>query len=386
MNILFLINEFERGGAERVVSYLLQDLPQRFDDSKFWIFLLEKSEISYPLPDFVKIITGSAFHQTSQIKFFKLFLLALRLKKIVKKENIKTVISFLNRANYVNILSSLAGSPHRTIISERNTASIIYGKNTSMDLVNRFLIRTLYKKCAEIIAVSQGVKNDLVTNFNIPEKNIFVIYNPFDIDKIKEDADKPLDHPWVGNSRYKVMISVGRLEEQKNYTMLIRSFQRVSSQLPDARLIIIGEGKERPVLIRLIKNLALENRIDLIGQQDNPFMYLARADLFILSSVAEGFPNVLLESMICGCPVISTDCPSGPNEIITNGQNGILIPVGDTETMSKAMISLLEDQNKRSQFIENAYLRAIEFNLEKIGKQYAEFLMKKPQPNEPVKI
>jgi glycosyltransferase involved in cell wall biosynthesis len=286
----------------------------------------------------------------------------------------------------VNILSSFAGSPHRTIISERNTASIIYGKNTSMDLVNRFLIRKLYKKCAEIIAVSQGVKNDLVTNFNISEKNIFVIYNPFDIDKIKEAADKPLDHPWFGNSRYKVIISVGRLEEQKNYTMLIRSFQRVSSQLPEARLIIIGEGKERPVLIRLIKNLGLENRIDLVGQQDNPFMYLARADLFILSSVAEGFPNALLESMICGCPVISTDCLSGPNEIITNGQNGILVPVGDAETMSKAMISLLGDKNKRLQFIENAYLRAIEFNLEKIGKQYAEFLMNKPLPLEPVKI
>ncbi len=376
MNVLFLINDFDRGGAQRVVTQLLRYLPHPIPDSKFYLYLLEESEICYPLPDSVKIVSGSKLHSSGLYKFLKLSLLSQRLKKFIVKENINTVISFLYRANYVNILSLISGSTHRAIISERNTASIIYAGPGINNLINRFLIRKLYLKCQEIIAVSEGVKKDLEVNFAVPDENIKVIYNPYDIDKIKQEAQDPINHPWFINQKIKTVLSVGRLVFQKNHKLLIEAFRLAADDLPEVRLVIIGSGPEEEHLTQLIQKLEIGTKVELSGQQKNPFAYMARADLFVLPSIAEGFPNVLVEAMICGCPVVSTDCSSGPAEIITNGLNGILVPVNDIIAMSEAIISLLNDEERRSWLVENARKKADEFNLSIIGRHYANLLNK----------
>lgn len=371
MNILVLINEFERGGAERVASNLLNYLPKKFSGSKFYLFLLEKSQIVYPIPDHVEIIFGSSFHSRQIFKFFKLRLLALRLRKVVREKNITLVLSFLTRANYVNALALSKATSHHAIISERNTPSWVYPKGTLAGMVNRLMIKYLYNKCSRIIAVSEGVRNDLVSNFKIPEKRISVIYNPFDIEKIEDAARETADHPWFREGEFRVVVNVGRLERQKNQQLLINAFQSVAERLADARLLIIGEGKERAKLTRLINRLGLREKIDLTGLKVNPFAFLAKAHVFVLSSSAEGFPNVLVEAMICGCPVISTDCQSGPAEIIKNNENGILVPVNDKKAMSEAMINLLGDAEMRTAFRVQGQKCARNFNLDSIVRQYA---------------
>lgn len=375
MKILFLINEFGRGGAERVVSYLLYHLPKISPELIPILCILEKSEYAYPIPDNIKIYTGSKYHSSNILKFFKLPLLALRLKRFIKKNKIKVVISFLNRANYTNILARYYGSDHRCIISERNTPSLIYRSQSNTDIINRFLIRKLYPSSQAIIAVSKGVQKDLEEKFNIPEGKISVIYNPYDIDDIKQKSQEELKHKWLDNKTYQTIITVGRLEKPKNHSILIQAYKQVIESLPNVRLLIIGEGLERNRLTHLVAKLDLNNKIDFTGELKNPFSYVSRADLFVLSSDVEGFPNVLVESMICGCPVVSTNCRSGPDEIITNGTNGILVPVGNINALSNAIITILQNDQLKIDFKNNSEETVQDYEINKIVKQYWKILI-----------
>jgi len=377
MNILFLINEFERGGAERVVSYLLNQPPKSHPEIVPILFTLEKSDYAYSISDKIKIYSGSKYHSSNFIKFIKLPFLALRLKRIIKQNNVKKVISFLTRANYVNILSRYCGSDHHCIISERNTPSLVYGSWSMTDIINRLLIRYLYPSCEEIIAVSKGVQIDLEDKFHISEDKISVIYNPYDIVQIKQKSQEDPKHVWLENISYTTIINIGRLEKQKNQTLLLRAFKQVNDRHPESRLLILGEGSERKHLSKLIRDLGIDSKVQIPGQQNNPFTYLSKADLFVLSSDFEGFPNVLVEAMVCGCPVISTDCPSGPNEIITHNINGILVPIGDIDAMSSAIVLLIKNNQLRNTLIKNAKKRVSDFSLDKIINQYYQLLLNK---------
>ena len=186
-----------------------------------------------------------------------------------------------------------------------------------------------------------------------------------------------IDHQWLNDPELINIVSLGRLERPKNQSLLIRAFQTVLIKNKNARLIIIGEGTERSYLAQLIEEFNLGAAISLIGQIDNPYSYLARADLFVLSSNTEGFPNVLVEAMICGCPVISTNCKSGPNEIITHGKNGILVSNGDVKAMSNAIISLIQNNELRNTLIKSAKRKLYDFSLDKIINQYYQILLSK---------
>lgn len=375
MKILFLINEFEKGGAERVVSYLLTHLPKFYPEINPILYLLEKSAFAYSLPENIDIYTGSKYHSSNMIKFLKLPVLALRLKRFIIKNKIQVVISFLNRANYTNILARYLGSDHRCIISERNTSSFVYGTKSVNNRINRLLIHKLYPGSQTIIAVSKGVKNDLVQKFNIPDGKISVIYNPYDIELIRQKSREKLTHKWLDNKEYKILISVARLEKQKNHALLIRSFKLVSDELPETRLLLLGEGRERENLIKLIRSHGLDSKIQILGQQNNPFSFLRRSDLFVLSSDFEGFPNALVESMICGCPVVSTNCKSGPEEIISDGVNGLLVPVGNKIALSNAICEVLKNEKLRLNLKKNALQSIKRFEISNIIQMYSQILV-----------
>ena len=375
MKILFLINEFERGGAERVVSYLLTHLPKFYPEINPVLYLLEKSEYAYSLPENIDIYTGSRYHSSNMIKFLKLPILALRLKRFIIKNKINVVISFLNRANYTNILARHFGSDHRCIISERNTSSFVYRSKSVIGMINRTLMHQLYPASQTIIAVSKGVKEDLVKNFKIPDRLISVIYNPYDIELIRQKSLEKLAHKWLDNKKYKILISVARLEKQKNHALLIRSFKQVNDELPETRLLLLGEGHERENLNRLIKSHGLDSKIQILGQQNNPFPFLRKSDLFVLSSDFEGFPNALVESMICGCPVVSTNCKSGPDEIITDGVNGLLVPVGNKIALSNAICRVLKNEKLKLDLKKNALQSVKRFEISNIAKIYNKILV-----------
>lgn len=189
-----------------------------------------------------------------------------------------------------------------------------------------------YTQADGIISVSEGLKTDLVDNYRFPPELIKVIYNPLVKKEDQQLAQQPIDHPWFQDGVNNIILGMGRLENQKNWPLLIRSFSRFVEK-HDARLVILGEGKNRAQLEKLIAELKLEHKIQLPGFVSNPYAYFARCRFLALCSDWEGFGNVLVEAMSVGTPVISTDCPSGPAEILQNGKWGELVPPGDAEQL-----------------------------------------------------
>ncbi|NLO89188.1 MAG: glycosyltransferase, partial [Clostridia bacterium] len=187
-----------------------------------------------------------------------------------------------------------------------------------------------------VVAVSQGVADDLVKTTGLMRELIKVIYNPIVTPELLEKAKESIGHPWFKPGQPPVILSAGRLTAAKDFPTLIHAFARVRAERL-ARLMILGEGEERPNLESLVRELGLESDVSMPEFVENPYAYMARAAVFVLSSAWEGFGNVLVEAMAVGTPVVSTDCPSGPAEILEGGKWGKLVPVGDVEKLAKAL-------------------------------------------------
>ena len=230
------------------------------------------------------------------------------------------------------------------------------------------MVKIFYRFADKIIAVSEGIKTNLVEEFRIAAGSIEIIYNPIDIDRINELSRMPLEHPFFQGSA-PVILAIGRLVRQKRFDLLIRAFREVLSEL-DARLIIAGEGPERESLQRLAKDLGIGEKISLVGFQANPYAFLSKADVFVLSSSYEGLPMVLLEALACGTPVISTDCKSGPREILDNGRCGLLVPEGDEGALAEGIVRLVRDKALQEALSHLGKKRARDFSIDEVFKQY----------------
>jgi len=376
--IVFLINSLDGGGAERVVSTLLNNLVDSYD---CYLILLE-DKISYELDKRIKVIMldNSSFTQNGIVKFLSLPLLGYKLSKIIKEYNFTQVVSFLYRSNYINILSKYL-SKQKVIISERIAPSSMYADNLLSSKMSKYLIKILYNKADLIIPVSKAIKNDLEINFNIKTKQI-VIYNPYDIDNIvklsKEDIAIDIDKK---NS----IITVGSLGKRKNHQLLINAFSKIDKQM---KLYILGVGEEEKNLKELTISLNIQDRVIFLGFDNNPYKYLSKCTIFILSSNSEGFPNVLVEAMICGCSVISTDCLSGPREILAPDSNfsyqlknnielvkyGILTPIGNSDNMKKAMNLLIQDINLRDTYKQKSLQRVNDLDIKSILEEWEDII------------
>ncbi|MEW6166347.1 MAG: glycosyltransferase [Pseudomonadota bacterium] len=201
-------------------------------------------------------------------------------------------------------------------------------------------MRRLYPLASGVIAVSEGVKQDTQRVTGLPPERIVVIRNPVITPQLAEHAAEPIPHPWLADKLVPVVIGMGRLTRQKDFPTLIRAFAALQKDLP-SRLILLGEGKDRDALIELVGELGLVDNVLFAGFQANPYAWLAHADLFVLSSAWEGSPNALTEALALGVPSVSTDCPSGPREILDGGRYGPLVPVGDARAMTEAMRATL---------------------------------------------
>jgi glycosyltransferase involved in cell wall biosynthesis len=190
--------------------------------------------------------------------------------------------------------------------------------------------------------VSKGVADDLALLIGLSRDRIDVIYNPVVSDNLLLKAQEPIDHPWFAAGEPPVILSVGRLSPQKDQAMLLRAFAKVRKSIP-ARLIILGDGDERAALEALARNLHIESDVAVPGFVENPFAYMNKSAVFALSSKYEGLPGVLIQAMACGCPVVSTNCPSGPAEILDGGKYGPLVPVGDEDAMAAALRQKLQE-------------------------------------------
>jgi len=203
-------------------------------------------------------------------------------------------------------------------------------------------LSALYQRADGVIAVSRGVAEDIAAITGLPLDRIRVVRNPNITPELEQSARAPLDHPWFAPGEPPVIMGIGGLRLQKDFTTLIRAFALVQRQRP-CRLLILGQGRQRARLERLAKELGVSGGVDLHGFDPNPYRFLGRAGLFVLSSRWEGSPNALTEALALGVPVVATDCRSGPREILQGGRYGPLVPVGDVEALARAMVQTLRE-------------------------------------------
>jgi glycosyltransferase involved in cell wall biosynthesis len=255
------------------------------------------------------------------------------------------LLSTITNANVAALIAwRLADVPTRMIVREASTLSAELRITSALDrLVLRKVVRWLYPQADVIVAPSNGVADDLAVVAGLRREAIQVVYNPVVSNALLARAQEAPDHPWLSDKTIPVVLGIGRLSRQKDFGTLIRAFALVRRHL-SARLLILGEGQERAELEDLIHREGLSEVVSLPGFVTNPYALLTHAALFVLSSQWEGLPGVLIEALACGTLVVSTDCPSGPKEILADGKYGRLVPVGNVEAMAQAIFSALSGE------------------------------------------
>jgi glycosyltransferase involved in cell wall biosynthesis len=292
------------------------------------------------------------------------------LARYLRKQKPDIVLSAMWPLTTMSVLAwIIAGRPGKVFLSEHTQLSVSRNMELNASLLfMRASIIFSHLVAHGVIAVSQGVKNDLVKTFLVTAERVKVIYNPACQLSETGNALKDLNYKIIGEDAPFLILTVGELKDQKKHDHLIQSFARLPSR-EKCRLYIIGEGAQRPQLEKLITDLNLEDRVFLPGFFGDVSDWYRRANLFVLSSGWEGFGNVIVEALSYGVPVVSTNCPSGPSEILENGAYGTLVPCGDIP----ALTSAIEENLWKSHDVSKLRRRAQDFGVERISNQYLEY-------------
>lgn len=316
------------GGAERVMVTLARGFAERGHEVDLVLVRAEGPFLA-DVPDAVRVIDLGASRTLASLP---------ALVRYLRRERPAAMLSAMDHANVMALWARrFTGTPERLVISVRTTLSRVRDDNKSIrHRLMPSLARSFYPWADSIVAVSSGVAGDLLRITGLPSRRIKVIYNPVSIAQVRAGAGQPLAHPWFRSGAPPVVLGAGRLVPEKDFETLIRAFVRVRDGR-EARLVILGEGKERAKLSQLVRSLGVASDVEMPGFVPNPFAYMARSAVFALSSRREGLPNVLLQSIACRTPVVATDCPSGPAEILRNGRWGQLVPVGSIEAFASAI-------------------------------------------------
>jgi glycosyltransferase involved in cell wall biosynthesis len=361
--VLFVINSLAGGGAERVMVTLLRHSQAWRDRYTLSLALLDNQPAAYAPPD------GLPVHQLDARG--NLIRSVRQLRSLVRRTEPDLIVSFLTRANVAACLA-VVGTGKPFIVSERVNTNAHLARGLP-GFASRLLVRLTYPRARHVLAVSQGVADDLVRLFSVPRERTSVIANPVDGEAIRARAREP--GAMAAESPY--VVAMGRLTAPKNFPLLIDAFARAG--IP-GRLVILGEGPERTALERRIAALGMADRILLPGFSANPFPLIAGADCYVLPSNAEGFPNGLVEAMALGVPVISTDCRSGPSEILAGraqgginsldcADHGLLIPCDDRAALAEGLRQY-RDPALRAHYADAARARASDFSVEASVARY----------------
>ncbi len=367
IKVLFFISSLAGGGAERVMVDVLRQIDkERIEPVLVLLHPSERSPYRDYFPGEVKVIVVKRKMDNLPAKISQF----IRFAQVVRKEKPHVLLSMLT---HNNIMAIAAGMILRikVIVSEHVTLGEIMKTGQGRRMLGfpmAFLVKVLYRFAGKVVAVSEGVRTDLMESFHIPASRIRVIYNPVDVHRITGLSGAPLEHPFF-EGRVPLVIAVGRLVRAKGFDILLKAFSRVIQRM-NARLIVVGDGPEREPLERLAKDLMMEGNVSFTGFQSNPYAYVSRADVLVLSSRVEGLPMVILEAMACGTAVLSSGCKSGPSEILQNGRCGLLVPVENEIALSEGIGRLLKDGVLREGFSRLGKERAMDFSLTKIIKQY----------------
>jgi len=354
-DVAFFLPNLGGGGAERVLTNLANAFVEQEVDVDF---VLGKAEG----PNLTKLDSRVCVVDLGTKNVYGW---VIPMRRYLRQRQPSAVFSGLHHANLVALWANiLSGNKTKIIVSVHGMMSKEI-KNSKKELakVIPFLVKTFYPRADKIVCVSSGIAEELANRYHLPKSKIQVIYNPIVTEEMFEMAEEPVDHPWFQLGQPPVILGVGRLTPAKNFETLIKAFSLVRRKL-EAKLVILGEGREREKLEHLVEELGLKNDVSMPGFVDNPYKYMKNSSVFVLSSRWEGLPTVLIEALALGVPVVSTDCPSGPAEILENGKWGRLVPVGDPKALAEAIVEAMNDE--RGKGVE----RAMDFSLDKIAGQY----------------
>lgn len=332
MKLAILISFSGRGGPERMTLNLADQLAAEGHAIDLLTIRRISPHLLGPRPTLNLVSLGTRHTWAS----------LLPLCRYLRQQRPHALLAAKNRANLVAVAArALAAPATRLVLREGTTPSAaLAGASLWRRWQHHLLLRWLYPRADAIVAVSNGVREDIAALSGLSRGRIVVIPNPVITTELLCQARMPINHPWFNAAAPPVVLGVGRLTRQKDFPTLLRAFAAVRAQT-DCRLVILGEGRDRPDLEALARALRIGGDVDMPGFVVNPYAYMVRAGVFVLSSAWEGSPNVLTEALALGTPVVSTDCPSGPREILRNGRFGRLVPVGRPEPMAGAIEAAL---------------------------------------------
>ena len=348
------------GGAERVMLHLGEGLAKRGIHVDLVVSHLSGEYVS-EIPVTVNVI---------DLKKKKLSHSFFKFAAYLRKNQDSVVLTTLQYSNiFCLLVKKLFFLKNKIVIRESNAISKKFNGSEIRSKFYLYLIRWLYPSADKIIAVSKGIKEELHQILKINDEIIIVIPNPIKLPLNISWNNESSFHAWLKPGQPPVVLGVGRLVKQKDFSTLIKAFSLVVKSV-QCRLIILGEGPEMPLLKKLAFNLGIEGDVDFPGFNLDPFSYMKRAKVFVLSSLWEGFPNALIQALACGCPVVSTNCPYGPSEILAGGKYGKLVEVKDHNRMAKEIIETLKSKNS----FENTEFWLQKYNYENILSQYQEVI------------
>ena len=341
---LFLPN-LETAGAERVTVFLANGLAQRRIPVDV-VLVKAKGGFLADLREEVHVVDLKSARTLRAIP---------RLAYYMRKQRPAVVISALDHVNAAAIIAGRLSCTATSVITAVHTSRAAAAQHGPgiRGVLSRFCLNWFYRRARAIVCVSHGVAEDMIRIAGVGRQRVRVIYNPVLHPRIQEFARQPVEHPWFGTpgqseaGHSRILLGVGRLTPQKDFPTLLRALKLVR-QGHDVRLVILGEGEERPHLESLVKELSLESCVSMPGVVKNPYAYMARADQFVLSSAWEALPTVLIEALAAGAPVVATDCVSGPREILQDGRYGVLTPVGDVTALAEAVSATLSAPRRRT--------------------------------------
>jgi glycosyltransferase involved in cell wall biosynthesis len=358
--LAFFIQDLRAGGAERNVARLLNGIVARGIETEL-VVIERRGAFFDELDPRVSVV---------ELPQKRTLTSALGLKRYIEARRPVALVSSLTHTNVAAILAHLATWRRtRLVVVERNQFSINRELKKGLVRLAYGLVPQLYRAADLVAAVSTGVRDDLAATTGLDRERIAVLYNPVVSGDIDRRAAEPPDHPWLADGEPPVVLGIGRFSTQKNFSLLLEAFAHLRRHR-HARLILLGDGELRGALAAEAEALGIAHDVDMPGFDANPFRYLRRAGVYVLSSDWEGLPTALIEALACGTPVVATDCDSGPREILNDGALGRIVPRGAAAALAEAIEAAIEAPGDPGPRIE----RARDFSLERAVDRYLEVL------------
>lgn len=361
--LFVVIGKLGGGGAEHVVVRILRHLDRERFLPVLALFekegvLLEDVPADVPILDCGRRREGGTFRWLGRFASF------------LRKESPDVVLSVLWFSNAVTLLARLvSGVRCRIVVSERMTV-VGSDEGIAAECARRMAIRLLYPGADRVVCNSVAMRHHLVDRFRIPETRVDSIPNPVEIEEIRRKSVQSGAGMHLPD-HIPVVVGMGRLSREKGFDILIRAAGKSSVPF---HLLLLGEGKEMESLVRLVRSLGIDDRVTFAGYRSNPYPFLGLASVFVLPSRYEGFPNSLVEAMALGLPCVAARCPTGPEEIIADGETGLLVPVEDPEAMARAIERLLGDGALREQLGKAAMESVRRYDAARIVRKFESLL------------